>query len=117
MVDRCYDNKHRLPHLLIFASEQILEAFPILQFSQIYEEHQYIVIYYCTFVEIIKIRLGQVDIVFRVLYKLASEILELTIINENVYISMYDGSMININLRVVERKKKADVCRKIGFIT
>ena len=68
-----------------------------MQFSNIYEESQFIVIYYCTFVEIIKLNIDRMEPSFRLLYNLTSEILELTIINENIYITVYDGTMFIIS--------------------
>lgn len=51
--------------------------------------------------------------VFRALYKLASEILEVNTLDQNIYVSLYDGSMIHIGLKDIESKKKSEVCRRI----
>lgn len=67
--------------------------------------------------EIIKLNIDRMEPSFRLLYKLTSEILELTIINDNIYITVYDGSMFNISFHRIETKKKGDICKKISFIT
>lgn len=75
-TDNCYDVKHQLPHLLLFKSEQILEECPKIKFSQICQEDaQFLALYFTTFVEIVKISLKRCEITFRVIFKLATQIL------------------------------------------
>lgn len=75
-MHNCYDVKHQLPHLLFFKSEQILEECPKIKFSQIFQEDaQFLAIYYTTFVEIVKISLQTREITFRVIFKLATQVL------------------------------------------
>ena len=44
---------------------------------------------------------------------MTSEILEANIINQDVYASLYDGSLMHISLKTVEQSKKEEVCRRI----
>ena len=70
-------------------------------------------IYFCTFIEVLKLQANSGKMLFRVIYKLTSEILEANIINEDVFASLYDGSLMQISLKTLEKTKKEEVCRRI----
>jgi hypothetical protein len=40
-------------------------------------------------------------------------VLETNIVNQNIYVSLYNGSIMRINLHDIDRKKKSEACREI----
>lgn len=87
--------------------------YPTIKFSERSKDTQCIVIYFCTFIEVLKLQADSGKLLFRVIYKLASEILEANIINQDVYASLYDGSLMHIDLKTLEKIKKEEECRRI----